>query len=53
MLDDHNSLLNQKLFRIIIDQLPVDVDIGLIGGDFVDFLFHFHLFSLRDFCYLF
>jgi hypothetical protein len=51
MLDDYDSFFYKELFRVIIDELSVDVDIRLIGSYFLYFFFHFHLLGLRNFSY--
>lgn len=40
MLNNQNSLLDEQLLGVVIDQLPVDEDVGLVGSDLVDFFTH-------------
>ena len=46
MFDNHDAFFDKKLFRIVIDELTVDVDIGLVSCYFLNFFLHFHFFSL-------
>ena len=49
MFDDSDTLFDQKLFWVIIDQLSIDKDGWFIGNNLVNFLFHFHFFSFGNF----
>lgn len=48
MLDDHDTGIGKQLLGIIVDELPVDEDIGLVSQNFVDFALHLKLLSLLD-----
>ena len=48
MLNDHDSFFDEELFGVVVDKLPIDVDVGLVGCDSFDFLLHLHFLSLGD-----
>lgn len=49
VFDDHDSLFGKELFRVVVYQLSIDEDSGLILHNFFDLVLHFIFFSLLDF----
>lgn len=48
VLDDHDAFLSEELLGVVVDELSVDEDVGLVGNDLVDLPLHLQLLGLFD-----
>ena len=53
MLDNDDSLFDEELLGVVVDELAVDIDVGVVGGYLVHLLLHLHLLSFRNLLDLF
>lgn len=48
VLNNHNTGVSKELLGIVINELSVDENVGLVGKDFVNLSLHLHLLGLLD-----